>query len=74
MGLLGACVAPKTADAYHLWFHLLWSLLSQSVEPPSMQRVCKYSNSQAETKNDLYLFALLVAACAKLTNPPQRKR
>lgn len=74
MGLLGACVAPKTADAYHLLFHLLWSLLSQSVEPPSMQRVCKYSNSQAETENDLYLFALLVAACAKLTNPPQRNR
>lgn len=34
MGLLGDCVAPKTADAYHLLFHLLWLLLSQSVEPP----------------------------------------
>lgn len=73
MGLWGDCVAPKTADAYHLLFHLLL-LLSQSVEPPSMQRVCKYSNSQAETEHDLYLFALLLAACAKLTNPPQRNR
>lgn len=39
-----------------------------------MQRVVVYVNIQiqAETEHDLYLFALLLAACAKLTNPPQR--
>lgn len=35
MGLWDDCIAPKTADAYHLLFHLLLLLLlSQSVEPP----------------------------------------